>query len=1376
MDENCNKIKFYTTSETYGGVRPVDPCIPGTDRKEPELYKPTKAPLEETPIYIPDDLVVENPQVILHCKDKISTYNKVDYPAYGNSSSINAGIYKKSISFSVAQNADQNVLSYIVKNKLTDWISLEFKEGRLTSPEQIQAKTGLSFQDSLSILKALNDALEELTELALEAAEAGLQCYWKNTEYVAYCVDADGNRDLDVATAGEYPEARPEATVSEDTFRSSISQEECQDKAVDLAESLLNCLYINEYVEKECRDLDPKYVEQVPTEGNISELRSILGQTPRVGRYSVGKAAFASKIDKQDAQEKADEYALSMLNCYYINKLVRAECEDIRARGYGVDPSEEPRHEGYVYYKDEDGNYTFEYEKGQFVVVPKGYIVSDIDTPTATKEAQELASSLLVCCFINKVVTVECPPTILLDRNGDPIIDPKTGEKRLWAASREYSPMYAVTVEAGTYMDCTSQEEVDERAKHSAEVNLDCFYCNTQVDAGCVPNFVNQNPDNFNYPGSKDYKIDTFLPLNFSKPIIDPRTGKELKISDLPLDATVGTPEGMFCSRQQREAQDLAEMAGIQTVRSVVAAGQEKEEPCKEPECIAFVACSIPQPYVPKKENICETEVTYRKWVYDRGWVVTTRKEQYEGVVIMNYVIPECEYGNVSIKAKKDPFCRCGWGPVCGVKPVNMWQSVINSYTIFLGDLKRSLIQEEQWKSVEQEAIAKGFSSPYDEGFESTYTPIDTPCRKDFVPPMFCVFHWMYDNKDVLVSTSEKGADGKVRQLYRSVLSDALTYPKPCSYLAVPCKVGKADNGEGSGKLRYDREDKSYHLSNYELKILGSSLVNCVFGNHTTYAWCGGVYDADYGHLVYDRQIGKFPDTDYDECWSVGSSWVCEAEKPDPDDVKIDEILTKIRIRSIRAGSPFKRARWHCPPWVINREGCPEPEDPEKYITESSNGSLRPIIIPKDTFISQWCLTDTYVMVADFASSLMSCMYYNPPIHELECEEADTIKIGGVIPAKTVSSCSYKKSMRIAKQLAEATLVCLPPYPNFRVTYAQFRNPKKKDKHGATKAVYVQNKPTQVIDGNTALATSHMPMNFAQSDKEGPYMHWQTLGPPPGGTPWCGDNPDNEKASSDTEPEQETRTFSMRAISLESGSPDISGNIMQAIGYSIEPESKSNSSDNKVVTPDQQEDVAKAESEEAAAAKERLNDPEYQVAITTGVRYGLIGGVRLINDKIIKASIVNGIIDLRFPMGPELPEGASGETGWWLRGETGPTGPRGERGPEGERGLTGQRGPTGPGGSTGPRGDQGPPGTLANAHKYTFDPTWFVVTTTNSVEHYVTLKTEAIDALAQEVVDELQVEVTVEGLVEHTAEGDVRARTNAVGTLDTVAADTYVYK
>lgn len=1379
MDENCNKIKFYTTSETYGGVRPVDPCIPGTERKEPELYKPTKTPLEETPIYIPEDLVVENPQVILHCKDKISTYNKVDYPAYGNSSSINAGIYKRNISFNVAQQADQNVLSYIVKNKLTDWISIEFKEGRLTAPEQIQAKTGLSFQDSLSILKALNDALEELTELALEAAEAGLQCYWKNTEYTAFCVDFEGNRDLDVATAGEYPEARPEATVSDDTFRSVLSQEECQDKAIELAESLLNCLYINEYVEKECSDLDPKYIEQVPTEGPISELRTVLGQTPRVGRYSVDKAAFSSRIDKQDAQDKADEYALSMLNCYYINKLVRAECEDIRARNYGVDPAEEPRHEGYVYYKDEEGDYTFEYERGQFVVVPKGYIVSDVDTPTATKEAQELADSLLICCFINKVTTVECPPTILLDRNGDPIIDPKTGEERLWAASKEYSPMYAVTVAAGTYMDCTSQEDVDERAKRSAEINLDCFYCNTQVDAGCVPNFVNQNPGNFDYPGNKDHKINTFLPLNFSKPIIDPRTGKELKISELPLDATVGTPEGMFCSRQQREAQDIAETAAIQTVRSVVAAGQEKEEPCKEPECIAFVACSIPSPWVPKKETVCETTVTYRKWVYDRGWVTTTRPFKKGGVIIMSYIIPKCEPGDLSHESKTDPFCPCGWGPKCGIKPANGWASVINSYTIFLGDLKRALTQEAQWGGVVAEAKAKGFSSPYDEGFESTYALIDEPCRADFVPPMFCMFSWMYDPASVLVKTAIKGFDGKViKTLHRMILSEAYTYPKPCSYLAVPCSASSGRGGSGGdpGKLS-SNSDGSHHLSGYELTILGNSLVNCVFGNHTTYAWCGGVFDANYGHLVFDRQRNKFPGTGEDDVWSVGSSWACEADKPDADDVKVEKEITRIKVHSIRVGSPFKRARWKCPPWIKNREKCPEVEE-EKYLTETSNGSLRPVIIPKDTFISQWCLTDTYVMVADFAASLITCTYHNPPISvELECEDPNAIKIGGIIPARTVSSCSFKRSMRIAKQLAEATLVCLPPYPV--VTPAQFRNPNKPDKQGTTKGVYVQNNVTQVIDGNTLIATAHMPENAAEKG--------EVEGPPADGTPWQGNNPDNQSAhahssynSSATHntTQPAANTYSLRSISLGSGAPDVEESVVNAIGYSIEPleESGSGASQHEtVIPPEQQDDVAKAEAEKEAAARDRMNDPEYQTSKATGSRFGLIGGVKLTNDTTIKASIVNGIIDLRFPMGPVLPEGASGETGWWLHGDTGPAGPTGPTGPSGSTGPRGLQGIPGPEGPMGPQGPQGPPGTLANAHKYTFDPAWFIVTTTGSVIHYVTLNTDAVDALAKEVVDELQVEVTVEGLVEHNSEGTVHARTSAVGPIANVNADTYVY-
>lgn len=1359
MDKNCDKIKFYTTSETYGGVRPVDPCIPGGERKEPELYKPTPTPLEETPIYIPEDLIVENPQVILHCKDKISTYKNVDYHAYGNSSSINAGIYKRSISFNVAQNADQNVLSYIVKNKLTDWISIEFKEGRLTAPEQIQAKTGLSFSDSTAILKALNDALKELTEIVLEEAEAGLQCYWKNTEYTAFCEDVDGNRDLDVATAGEYPEARPEATVSDDTFRSVLNQEECQDKAIELAKSLLNCLYINEYVEKECSDLDPKYVEQVPTEGPISELRTVLGQSPRVGRYSVDKATFSSRIDKQDAQDKADEYALSMLNCYYINKLVRAECEDIRARNYGVDPAEEPRHEGYVYYKDEAGNYTFEYERGQFVVVPKGYIVSDVNTPTATKEAQELADSLLICCFINKVTTVECPPTILLDRNGDPIIDPKTGEERLWAASREYSPMYAVTVEAGTYMDCTSQEDVDERAKRSAEINLDCFYCNTQVDAGCVPNFVNQNPGNFDYPGDPNHKINTFLPLNFSKPVIDPRTGQELKISDLPLDATVGTPEGMFCSRQQREAQDIAETAAIQTVRSVVEAGMEKGgEQCKKPMCIAFVGCAIPNMWVPSKPIVCETEVTLRKWVYDRGWVTTKSKYKKGGVIIMSYIMGPCEPGYLSVKSSTDPYCPCGWGPKCGIKPGDGFFSIINSYTIFLGDLKRSLTQEDQWKSVVREAKAKGFSSPYDEGFESTYASIDTPCRSDFVPPMFVTFSWQYPIGGVLVKGKVK-EEGEEKQLFRMVLSEAYTYPKPCAYLGVPCELDGGSGGADGSSGVHSNTKGEHRFGTFQAQILGNSLVNCVFGNHTTYAWCGGIFDDSYGKLVFDRQMNKFPGTKYEEVWSVGSSFACEADKPDADDVKVEKAITKIKLHSMRVGSPFKRARWKCPPWIKNREKCPE-VDQEKYLTETSNGSLRPIIIPRDTFVSQWCLTDTYVMAADFASTLITCTYYNPPIsEELECEDPNAIKIGGIIPARTVSSCSYKRSMRIAKQLAEATLVCLPPYPV--VTPAQFRNPNKPDKHGTTKGVYIQNNVTQVIDGNTLIATANMPENAAAKG--------EVEGPPVDGTPWQGNNPDNQSAHahssynssathSTTQPA--ANTYSLRSISLGSGAPDVTESVVTAIGYSIEPleESESGISQHEtIIPPEQQDDVAKAEAEKAAAERDRMNDPEYQRSKATGSRFGLIGGVQLINDTTVKASIINGIIDLRFPMGPVLPEGASGETGWWLRGVTGPTGPTGRTGRPGNKGDKGDKGPAGPKGPTGPTGP-------LNHISYIFDPNWFIVSGKE-----VTINTEAVDAVALELLDELSVEITTSGVVEDTSIG--RIVYNGTGTQAITALD-----
>lgn len=1262
MSDKCDKITFYSPSETYGGSKPVDPCIPRVEVEKPELNEPTKDITEETPILTPGLITVWNPAVTLHCKDKISVYENVEYPAYGNSASVNEGVYTKTISFSIVNSADQRVFDYIAKNNLNEWISREFRSGNLTTAKQISTKTGLKLSDADTLLREMQTAFDELKIKATNEAEAGLQCYWKNTEYTAYCVDKDGNRNREVATAGEYPGARPEATVSDDTFRSEIGQDDCQNKAIDLAKSLLNCLYINDYVEKECSNLDESFVEQVPNEGTVSDLRAALGQTPRVGKYSVDKATFASLTSKSQAQKKADEYALSMLNCYYINKLVRAECEDIRARDYGVDPTTDPRHEGYVYYKDENGEFVFEYERGQFVVVPKGYITSKVNTDTATKEAQDLANSLLVCCFINKTVTVECPPTVLLDRNGDPIIDPETGEERLWAASKIYSPMYAVTVEAGSYMDCTTQEDVDSKAVMSAEASLDCFYCNTQVDAGCVPDFVNENPENFNYEGGDHLKVNTYLPLNLSKPVIDPRTGKELKLVDISLDATVGAPEGMFCSRNQREAQDLAEMAAIQTVREAAAA-DDKQEVCEMPKCIKLAACVIPVPYVPKDDIQCETTVTYRKWVYNRGWVTTTSNFTKLGFTVGNYVIPECEPAHLPLDPENDldPLCPCGWGPTCGALPGYIFKSIINSYTLFLGDLKRSFTQEEQWKDVVEEAKNKGFEDPYSPGFVSTYKMIDTPCRSDIAPPMSVTIHWNYLPEQVMVYRKEEyEEDGhkKKKKILRTTLSESLSYPKPCSLVYLgDCEPSTAFAPisepiiEG---LPYNNFARAAHLHI-------ESLINCVFGNHETYAWCGGGYDSTYSHLVYDRQYIKFPGTEKADVWSVGSRFACE-EEPDKDEIKTDTIIRKIRFKSIRLGFPFKRAVWACPPWrrlKDNPEKCGKKGDeidPSKYVTETSNGNLRPIIIPRDTFVSKYCLTDTYVMTADFASSLMVCMYYNPPVNELQCEVAGTTKIGGVIPAKTVQACSFKKAMLLAKQLAEATLVCLPP--PVTIEYAQFRNYGVRDRHGTVRRVAVRNGFTQIANGDMAIATANM--RGRSGPAAGSYN--PAMRPPAGGTAWYstwaegGSGTPYEYSASSTTGVTQAK-YKMAPLKLLGSnastydSRDVidvgdTGDLGNVAGQS------SDIIDFPITFPELPSLVVAETKEQWEIRKElseyedqRAKDPEYQNIISTGERYGLIGGITLQHSAHAYVGIKDGIIDLRFPIYPRaFPIGPSGQT------------------------------------------------------------------------------------------------------------------------------------
>lgn len=1243
MSKDCENIKFYATSETYGGVKPVDPCIPDKERQEPELYRPDNKPSEEDLILYPGDIVVENPQVILHCHDRISEYKGVNYPAYGNSSSVNEGVFKTNIKFSVIQDVDQRVLNYVAINKLNEWISEEFRSGNLTTGEQISAKTGIPIDSCNRLMDLMIIAKEELTERATTVAESGLQCYWKNTTYTAFCKNVRGEYDTDVAKSSEYPEARPEATVSEDTFRSDISQEECQDKAIALAESLLNCLYINEYVEKECFDLDPKYKEQVPTEGTVSDLRAAKGQSPRVGKASVGKAAFSSRISKADAQNMADEYALSLLNCYYINKQVSAECEDVRARNYGVDPSTDPQHAGYVYYKDDDGNFVFEYEQGQYVTVPKGFITSDINTPTATKEAQELADSLLVCCFINKAVTVECPPTVLLDRNGDPIIDPETGEARMYAASTTYSPMYMVVVEAGAYMACTSQEEVDQMAVSYGESNLDCFYCNTQVDAGCVPGWVNETywgekkPDidqSLNYVPKRD----SFLPLNFSEPVINPTTGEELKIPDLPINATIGAPEGMFCTRKQREAQYLAETAASQTVREVVGdPEQEAGESCKQPVCLKFVACSIPTPYVPKLSISCKAKQRFRRWEAGRGWVVFENpiEDIFPGHIYMSFIIPKCVDSLLDSKSE-DPNCK-------GRSP-QKFESIINSYTVFLGNVKDWITQRAQWE-------AGGGGAHWEEpGFVSEWCAIDKLCVKDFVPPMYVHINWEFAIQNVLHGTVVTNKDPGYKHLkdketerlsMRTPLSESLSFPKPCQLIG----VGSCSSAS-SATVKND--DGTTDLVKFDSSTaLAESVVRCVFGNHTTYAWCGGTYDDNYRNLVFDLQSNVFPGTSGAGLWYCGAgSGIEDDDDTDAGDAKLIE--AKIRLIKLKAGS-VKRASWRVKPGhrkIIKKLPSGEIIEEEKelkasdYLTETSNGSLRPIVIPKDTFVSSKCLTETYEMTAAFAASLMTCEYYNPPLEGLTCDDMDAVQIGGIIPAKLVRSSSYKKAIRISKQLAEITLGCIKKQE--KVPYSQFRNKKKRSIHGTVRRITVHNEPTQTIDGDISLATSHMqpgvlpPTSFHWPIKynHSAYVH-SAVGP-------TGQSNGANTAS----------VYRMTAMRLMGGASDESNNVEAKPYADLDTAFDISTPDLGDIStnPPSEENKAEYDSymsewEEEQAAKAELDtDPEYQNWLKTGGRYGLIGGVKIESSNEVVAGINNGIITLKFPMGGAFPIGPSGET------------------------------------------------------------------------------------------------------------------------------------
>lgn len=491
-----------------------------------------------------------------------ATANCTDF-SIGDVVLIEDGRFKEIVYLRQVPAIREETLEYIAKHELEAPIGQSWNDGTLSDVE-LKRLTGMSLVNARQLLKVLQQAQSRVDQLASSLAVSTLDCYWTNSQQTAICDDTA------MAKSGVYAgvNAVYSYTVEEGSVKSYVSQDDADNRALQLAESMLNCFYISDPCTATCEsrpDRPMDVMEHVP-----NDLEPIYpGLSLRVGTYMVAEGYFISYESKEDANEQACALAYSMLNCWYPNLAIEAECErdengEIRARNMWVDPDLEPPKEADVIART----------PGQIVHVPVGLFTSDYSTELATQEAEELAASLLECCFINEEQSIACEAQQIVTAAGETVIvEP----------DEEYGPR-EVVIGRGMYASCISQEEANQFAIDGLEGQLNCMYCNVAVPPTCVPDWVKQGAE----------KGTITLPLSYV--ISD---GTNVTTADaLPPEATRGIGNRAVCNPDAQVAQVTAEaMARVPLYK----AADCEATHCSYTNWLFIIACAATDPFYPSE-------------------------------------------------------------------------------------------------------------------------------------------------------------------------------------------------------------------------------------------------------------------------------------------------------------------------------------------------------------------------------------------------------------------------------------------------------------------------------------------------------------------------------------------------------------------------------------------------------------------------------------------------------------------------------------------------------------------------------------------------------------------------------------------------------
>lgn len=179
-------------------------------------------------------------------------------------------------------------------------------------------------------------SIEDATEQATTYAKSLLVCYYTNTKIELSC-DDENARNLGViptpankveitltSDSPRIPGKGQSITIEPGVIRSNISTEAAIQEATLLAESLLECCFVNVAKDVTC----PNYEYTYTDENGVKQTKSIPASEEKSPQYSmhIDAGVFSSCVSQEEADREAETFIQSALSCYYCNDVVLPTC------------------------------------------------------------------------------------------------------------------------------------------------------------------------------------------------------------------------------------------------------------------------------------------------------------------------------------------------------------------------------------------------------------------------------------------------------------------------------------------------------------------------------------------------------------------------------------------------------------------------------------------------------------------------------------------------------------------------------------------------------------------------------------------------------------------------------------------------------------------------------------------------------------------------------------------------------------------------------------------------------------------------------------------------------------------------------------------